>query len=218
MPYAAVIFDMGDVFFDATIWRRSLTQHLQQLGVDIDYPELCRRWEEKLVEVYVGRREYWATFRQFVAELRPEEHAVEETLAFARRKAAGIEKRTLFEGVAETLAGLKKRGLKLAVLSDTESREPGVRRRLTELDVAHHFDAVVTSRDIGHVKPQPQAFEATLLRLGTTAAETLFVGHDEDELQGAMRVGLTAVAYNHEPGVPCDHAITHFCELLELVD
>lgn len=218
MHYAAVIFDMGDVFFDATVWRKALVRHLQQLGVEIDYRQLCRRWERKLVEVYIGRREYWHTLREFVAELPLQATAVDETIAFARRKAAEIEERTLFDGVAETLAALKRKGLKLAVLSDTESRQQRVRRRLADLDVERHFDAVVTSRDIGHVKPEPQAFAAALERLGTTAGETLFVGHDEDELDGAMRVGLTAVAYNHEEGVPCDHGIGEFRELLDLVD
>ncbi len=218
MRYAAVIFDMGDIFFDATVWRRTLVQHLQQQGVEIDYREFCRRWEQKLVAVYVGRREYWDTFHEFVTESPLVGRAVDETIAFAREKAAEIEQRTLFEGVAETLAALKRQGLKLAVLSDTESREERVRRRLADLDIERFFDAVVTSRDIGHVKPQPQAFAAVLERLDTAPKETMFVGHDEDELDGAKRVGLTAVAYNHEAGVPCDHSIRGFGELLELVD
>ena len=216
-PYEAVIFDMGDIFFDATLWRQALTKHLQGQGVAIDYPGLCRRWETCLVEVYLGRREYWDAFRGFLADLGLEGDRLKRAVAFARRQTAQVEDRTLFGGVAETLARLKARGLKLAVLSDTESPEPRVRRRLAEMGIEAYFDAVVTSVDIGHVKPEPEAFEAALGRLGVEVAQAVFVGHDEDELLGAHRVGLVAVAYNAGDGVPADYHLGHFSELEAVV-
>ncbi len=217
MRYQAVIFDMGDIFFDATVWRRSLTQYLQRAAVQIDYPELCRRWEAKLVDVYLARREYWEAFREFMADLSLTDDAVDRAVAFARQKADGIEKRTLFDGVAETLAQLKAMGLKLAVLSDTESREARVRRRLADLGIEDCFDAVLTSVDVGYVKPDPRAYAAAMAGLNVTAIETIFVGHDDEELEGATRAGLTAVAYNCEQGAPCHHHLRHFDKLLELV-
>jgi HAD superfamily hydrolase (TIGR01509 family) len=178
---------------------------------------LCDRWEAKLVPVYLGRRDYWESFREFLGELGLAPHALAEVLDFARRKAAEVEQRTLFDGVGETLAALKARGLKLAVLSDTESRETRVRRRLAELGIEQHFDAVVTSIDIGCVKPQPEAFAAVLDRLHVSAAEAMFVGHDADELQGARQSGLTAVAFNHDDGVPANCYAKRFGDLLQLV-
>jgi putative hydrolase of the HAD superfamily len=212
----AMVFDMGDIFFDATPWRKALTAHLRSLGVEIDYPTLCRRWEAKLVDVYLGRREYWAALAEFLADLGLSEKLAADALDFARRQAAVVEQRTLFDGVAETLAALKAQGLRLAVLSDTESSELRVRRRLAEMGIEQYFDAVVTSIDIGHVKPQPEAFAAALHRLNAQASETVFVGHDVDELEGAMSCGLTAVAYNAEAGVPADRHIESFSELLNL--
>jgi HAD superfamily hydrolase (TIGR01509 family) len=143
---------------------------------------------------------------------------IDEAENSAKTKAAGAEKRVLFDGVAETLAQLKNRGMKLAVLSDTESSEPVVRRRLREMGIEQNFDAVVTSIDIGHVKPQPEAFAEVLHRLNTTSDHAVFVGHDVDELEGAMRCGLTAIAYNHEAGAPANHHITIFSELLDVVE
>jgi FMN phosphatase YigB (HAD superfamily) len=40
--------------------------------------------------------------------------------------------------------------------------------------------------------------------------------HVADELEGARRAGLTAVAYNGEEGVRADHHMGHFSELLGL--
>ncbi|MCE5268679.1 MAG: HAD family hydrolase [Planctomycetaceae bacterium] len=216
MPYRAIIFDMGDIFFDATAWRRAMTAHLQGLGVQVDYPTYCRRWEAKLVDVYLGRRPYWEALAELMTDFGLDATQAEAAIAFARQKAATVEKRTLFDGVDQTLGQLKQRGVKLAVLSDTESHEPVVRRRLAQLGIEQHFDAVVTSIDIGHVKPQPEAFAAALAKLGTKAAETIFVGHDIDELDGAMRCGLTAVAFNHEPGVEANRHIARFSELLNV--
>ncbi|MEN6457566.1 MAG: HAD family hydrolase [Thermoguttaceae bacterium] len=218
MPYRAIIFDMGDIFFDATPWRRGITEYLQTENVPIDYPTFCRRWEAKLVDVYLGRRPYWEAFAEFMADLGLSPSKVEAAIAFAHRKAATVEKRVLFDGVAETLRQLKERGVKLAVLSDSESHEPVVRRRLADLGIERHLDAVVTSVDIGCVKPQPEAFAAALGQLETSASETIFVGHDVDELDGAMRCGLTAVAFNHEPGVTADRHIAQFRQLLDLFD
>jgi len=217
MQYQAIIFDMGDIFFDATIWRKSLVAWINERGVDIDYPEFCDNWETRLAEVYVGRREYWDAFANFMADLGLDRNGTERAIAFARTKAAEIEERVLFDGVAETLAKLKGAGLKLAVLSDTESREPRVRQRLSDLHIEEYFDAVVTSMDIGHVKPEAAAFEAVLQRLGVEKERAVFVAHDEDELSGAMDFGLTAVAYNYLPGVQADHHIERFSQLMDLV-
>ncbi len=207
---------MGDIFFDATPWRRALAVYLQNHGIGIDYPTLCRRWEEKLVAVYLGRRPYWNAFREFMADLGLMGNEINKAEDSAKTNAAGSEKRALFDGVADTLAQLKSRGIKLAVLSDTESSEPVVHRRLQEMGIEKHFDAVVSSVDIGHVKPEPGAFAEALRRLDTTADRAAFVGHDVDELEGAMRFGLTAIAYNYEPGTPADHYIASFSELLSL--
>jgi HAD superfamily hydrolase (TIGR01509 family) len=217
MHYRAVIFDMGDVFFDATVWRRAMADCLRRRNVAVDYRGFCRRWEAKLVDVYVGRREYWNALEELLAEFGLSEAAQKEVLDFAQAKAGAVENRPLFEGVAETLARLKEAGLRLAVLSDTESREPRVRQRLARLGIESCFDAVVTSVDIGHVKPSPAAYAAALARLHVTAAEALFVGHDQAELDGTRDCGLATVAFNHARGVAADHCIRRFEELLPLV-
>ncbi len=213
MPYSAIIFDMGDIFFDATPWRRALTAHLQSVGAEIDYDELCRRWEAALVDVYVGRAEYWPTLGSFLDELGLTPAQVDQALAFARDKAGQVEQRTLFDGVGETLAALKQRGIKLAVLSDTESRESKVRSRLADLGIEQYFDAVITSIDVGHVKPEPEAYQAALDALGVNAEQAVFVGHDEDELCGAIHCGLLAVAFNGTEGISCDLAVGQFSDL-----
>ncbi len=217
MKFKAAIFDMGDIFFDATVWRKGLTEHLRDAGVDIDYPTLCLQWEAKLVAVYLGQRPYWEAFEEYMFDLGLDAQGVADAITYARARAKEIEKRTLFDGVGDTLRDLHEAGVKLAVLSDTESSEPRVRQRLAELDIEQYFDAVLTSIDIGHVKPTAEAFQRVLDAVGMTKDEACFVAHDDDELTGAQAFGITAVAYNYLPGVPADHYLTHFSELKGVV-
>jgi HAD superfamily hydrolase (TIGR01509 family) len=217
MKFKAAIFDMGDIFFDATVWRRGLTEHLRDAGVEIDYPNLCLQWEAKLVAVYLGQRPYWEAFEEYMFDLGLDEQGVAAAIAYARKCAKEIEKRKLFEGVAQTLADLNAAGVKLVVLSDTESSEPRVRARLVELEIEQYFDAVLTSIDIGHVKPTAEAFQRALAAVGMTKDEACFIAHDDDELSGAQAFGITAVAYNYIEGVPADHYLTHFGELKTVV-
>lgn len=218
MKCRAVIFDVGDVFYDATPWRRWLTGRLQAEGITIDYPSLCTRWEDQLVPVYRGQRPYWHAFRDLLAELRLPEAAAGCIEAAARDKAAAVAEAPLFEGVPETLAALHVRGIRLAVLSDTESLEQAVRDRLKRWEIGRYFHAVVTSAATGYVKPEPQAYAEAMSRLAVAPAESVFVGHDPGELRGAMAAGLTAIAFNNDTPVPARYHIRRFQDLLDLLD
>lgn len=178
MSLRGILFDMGDIFYDATPWRRTITAALVERGVAIEFPEFVRRWEAELVPVYLGRKPYWDAFGELLDAFALEAVRRAEIVAIARDKARAVEQRTLFPGVAETLAELHHRGIKLAVLSDTESREARVRERLSAMGIERFFDAVVTSVDIGFVKPMPEAFAAALGRIGIAKQDAAFVGHD----------------------------------------
>ena len=217
MALRGLLFDMGDIFYDATPWRRTITAALVERGVAIEFPEFVRRWEAELVPVYLGQKPYWDAFADLLAKFALDARRRKEIQAIAAEKARAVEQRTLFPGVAETLAELHCRGLKLAVLSDTESREPRVRERLAAMGIEHCFDAVVTSVDIGFVKPMPEAFAAALDCIAVARTAAAFVGHDDDELAGAKEFGLLTVAYNYNPGVVADHYLCEFSDLLQLV-
>jgi putative hydrolase of the HAD superfamily len=215
----AVIFDMGDILYDATRWRRAMTARLREQGVAIDFPEFVRRWEAKLVDVYRGQRAYWDALAELLRELLSgDASAIETLLAYGRQMAQTVEQREPFPGVVETLALLHRRGLKLAVLSDTEHGEARLRGILEQLNVESYFDAVVASCDIGHCKPAPEAFQAAAAAVGVPLGQCAFVGHDLDELAGSRAAGMFAIAYNFEPGVPADAYLGHFNELPQAID
>jgi HAD superfamily hydrolase (TIGR01509 family) len=101
--------------------------------------------------------------------------------------------RTLAPGAHALLAGLRDRGLALAVVANSWP-EPArlVRRELDELGVTTLVDAVVLSGEVGARKPEPAIFECALARLGVDATAALFVGDRlDDDVAGAAAVGMT---------------------------
>jgi len=215
---AGVIFDMGDIFFDATPWRRWLTARLNAGGVDVTYEQLVQKWEALLVDVYRGLASYWPRLGELLGSLGLEGQARDELIEAAREQGRRLRaQRRLFDGVEATLGRLRQAGLKLAVLSDTESSEPKVRAMLAELGIEGFFDAVITSLDIGAAKPEPASYQAAADALGLDLPRCAFVGHDVDELEGAQAAGLLTVAFNYAPGAPADRYVERFEQLLEAV-
>ena len=216
--FDGVIFDMGDILFDASLWRRWLATALQDLGVELDFDGLVELWEVKLVDVYRGRAAYWDRFDELLKDLGLEEGQRRDLSENARRKALEVQAdRRPMPGVPVTLDRLVREGVRLAVLSDNESGSSAVRGVLRQLGIEQCFDAVITSADIGSVKPEPAAYAAATSSIGLEARGCVFVGHDEDELVGAREAGLCSVAYNNHLPVSADVYVERFEDLIAVV-
>ena len=94
-----------------------------------------------------------------------------------------------YPGARETLAGLKRRGLPLAVVTDAHNGNALTRLRRTGL--AGYFDHVISYDMTGAKKPAPDAFLLALKLLGTTPAETLLVGDSlRRDIAPAQQLGM----------------------------
>lgn len=212
----AIIFDMGDILFDATQWRKGLHKFLSGLGYDGDFNDMVTRWDKFLKRAHLGKAEYYTVFKDFIASL-GYANEYEQIKRFSMKKAMSVEaNRKLFPDVKKTLQKLKRQGIKLAILTDSESSEEKNRGRLKKLQINKYFGVVISSADIGYVKPQRRAFQITLERLDVKNTEAAFVGHDSDELKGARRAGLKTIAFNYDPNAPADHLISNFEEILNI--
>ncbi len=219
-PIKALIFDVGDILYDASAWRRWLAVELSAtLGRNFTYSNLVEKWESFLIPVYKGKMDYWSAFQGMLAELRVDSDQSAKIEANARLKGKSVQlERRPMPGVRETLAALQGLNINLVALSDNESGESGVRDTLAQLGIEQYFDAVVSSCSIGHVKPEPQAFDYAIEKTRFPKRHCGFVAHDVDELKGAMDHGLFAVGYNFHPDAPADALIEHFDELIQLVN
>ncbi len=119
--------------------------------------------------------------------------------------------------VHPTLAALRQRGLRLAVVSNWDSRLPEI---LAGLDLVRYLDAVTVSRIEGIEKPNPEIFRRTLERLGTTPNAAVHVGDSPiEDYRGARSAGLRAVLIDRDHRFAANGRcrIERLDELLELL-
>jgi HAD superfamily hydrolase (TIGR01509 family) len=93
---------------------------------------------------------------------------------------------TPYPDTAGVLAGLRRRGVKTAVVSNIAF---DVRPAFAALGVQGDVDEFVLSYEVGAVKPDAEIFRTALSRLGVDAEDALMVGDSEEADGGAVAVG-----------------------------
>jgi dihydrofolate synthase/folylpolyglutamate synthase len=97
----------------------------------------------------------------------------------------------IFDDVAPCLQELKRRGLKLGIISNWDDR---LRPLLGELQLDHYFDSIVISGPAGPQKPEPKIFQAAAAQLHIPAEAILHIGDSASEdVAGARAAGLRAL-------------------------
>lgn len=92
----------------------------------------------------------------------------------------------------DVIHNLRRDGHPVALLSN---ESPELLDKLRALDIAHLFDPLVVSCDIGVMKPDPRAYRAVLERLAYPAQETIFIDDRIDNIEGAKALGIQTIHY-----------------------
>lgn len=96
-----------------------------------------------------------------------------------------------FPEVPSVLEGLRERGCKIAVVSNFDSRLPGI---LHALGIHDKMDAVVYSTEAGSAKPDSAIFRRALAALGVAPERAIHVGDNVSaDVGGAVAAGLEGV-------------------------
>ena len=126
----------------------------------------------------------------------------------------------VYADVEPVLDRLRRRGLRLAVISNFDRRLVGL---LAGLGLAAFFDEVLPSSLAGAAKPASEIFRRAVASLGVEAGATLHVGDGVGEdVDGARAAGLVAVLLDRgarrPPLAPGVASLTTLTELLALLD
>lgn len=173
-----LLFDLGGVLIENN-GREALTA---MMPVPLEAAEMWRKWlDSPVVKAFERGRigaERFAT--EFVGEwglrLEPSKFIGE----FATWP------RGLYEGAEALLAQLKGRH-RLACLSNTNAIHWA---RFPQLHAL--FDSCFLSHEMGHVKPDREAFDYALGKLGVPAADVWFFDDLEPNVEAARAVGMNA--------------------------
>lgn len=122
----------------------------------------------------------------------------------------------VYPEVPEVLEALRARGLRLAVVSNFDTRLPPL---LDALGLATFFDAVVCSGEAGAAKPDGAIFARALAALGVEASEALHVGDSgEADYEGARAAGIEALLVDRDADVHPAGTIPDLRGILDFLD
>jgi HAD superfamily hydrolase (TIGR01509 family) len=93
----------------------------------------------------------------------------------------------LFDDVLPFMAGLRARGIKIAIVSNCDEQARGL---LGSLGVTPLADALILSCEVGASKPSARIFERALEALGVSAEAALFVDDNPGFCAQAAALGL----------------------------
>lgn len=135
------------------------------------------------------------------------------------------EPHTLIDPMAPAMMrGLRERGVKVGVLSNTMWSREWHERVFARDGVLDLIDGAVYSSEIPWTKPHPGAFEAAMAAVGATdPARCVFVGDRPfDDIHGAKSAGMRAVLLPHSTvpawDTPPDAIVADLGELLAHID
>jgi HAD superfamily hydrolase (TIGR01509 family) len=173
----AIVFDcFGVVISDAL---EALSSHLRQTdpAAADRVSELVRRSNRGLVDPAESSRQVAAVFGMTFEQYRE---------AIATGEVKNLE---LLRYIKELRSSYKT-----ALLSNIGAGS--LARRFSDEELKAHFDVVVASGDIGHTKPDKQAYLITAERLGVMPGECVFIDDRQPYCDGALATGMRTICYH----------------------
>lgn len=219
MPYRFVLFDVGGTLLGpkesfGAVYARGLAGS----GLAVDAERAQSGLEQTMHEMEQlipagsdryrhfpgGEDEFWLRFAHRTLELATgspiEARAGLDALERIRRAFLEPQAWHVFPDVRPTLEALRRDGVKLGIVSNWDSRLPGV---LDMLDLTRYFDFVGVSHFEGVEKPHPEIFHRVLFRLGGRPNEALHVGDlPEIDGAGAEAAGCAALIVDRKGTLP----------------
>ena len=188
--FRAAIFDMDGLLIDSEpCWR--LAEREVFGGVGIEITDEMARATAPLTTREVS--EYWYRFRPWRG---PSLEDVEAAVIARVGELIRTQPRAL-PGVREALAVCAALGWRIALASNS----PAVLCHLVlaELDIARHFDSVVSADDVERGKPDPAIYRRAAALLGVEPGECLVFEDSAGGVRAARGAGMKVVAITSAP-------------------
>ena len=97
------------------------------------------------------------------------------------------------ENLLEYIRELKKE-YKIGLLSNVTSMD-SLKSRFAENELEDNFDVVVASGQIGYAKPEAEAYEITVDKLGVFLSECVMIDDREEYVNAAVGIGMKGIVY-----------------------
>jgi len=195
-----------------SVWAEALSRH----GADVEAETLTRalrKADRDLDEAFadiqgVDERPFWKRYdtevvRSLGLDIDPEDVVADLSASFDRI----MPDESLWKDYPDTkptLDGLTGRDIEVGLISNATDLARKVLRRL---DMEKYFDPIIISSEIGHRKPEREAFDIALNEAGAAPSRALYIGDKfAVDIKGANRAGMNTVLVdrgNVFPDAPC---------------
>ena len=219
----AVIFDMFETLVTLFEGRTYFSENMaKDIGADIT--EFRKAWHKSEHDRSIGRMTMKEGIADTLRNLGMYDEKTVDMLFGNRLAALGDTFAAIPEASVELLKGLKKRGIKVGLITNTFSDE---RDLIRASELFPYFDAAMISYEQGVLKPDPSMYLKIMEEFGVKPEECLYVGDGgSKELYAARDLGMNAVQalWFHElafePHVPCDELpeFPHAVQQAEIFD
>lgn len=182
--YLRVLAPLG-VDCGAASFRRAAVETWAELDARIG------RGNDRYSHFPGGESEYWLTYVTGVLEKVSYAHVAEDAARALHATFSEASSWAVYPEVRRTLTELRRRGIRLGVISNWDSR---LRALLDRFDLTKEFEAIVVSCEVGAEKPARVIFERALARMHVPPEEALHIGDDPlSDYEGARAAGMEAV-------------------------
>ncbi len=123
--------------------------------------------------------------------------------------------RFVIDGAIELLNGLRARGIKVYIITNSFTRVASERLKA----IADYADGAFISEEVGYDKPRAEFFERVLESVGSPdKSRTLVFGDSEtSDVAGGRNSGLWTCLYGERADTAADFSVKSLCELLDIV-
>ncbi len=218
----SVIFDMDNTLIDfMTMKKVSIDAAMTAMigaGLNVDKERGVRILFEMYDKYGYEDKMIFQRFLKKVMKKINYEVLASGVVAYRRVRVGYLEP---YPHVASVLFELKRRGIKLAIVSDAPRLKAWI--RLVSMKINHLFDVVVTFDDTEEFKPSTKPFRIAFKKLKLKPHECLMVGdRPERDIKGAKKLGMvTCFAKYGNTEVQkseADYEIEDIKELIEIVE
>ncbi len=185
MAIRSIIFDLWETLGTKNIrLSKILGEHFGIANI----PDFSKRYEQSIqLNKWANQKDMARSFLSaFNCPLNDENiHFVAETLQ------KGINNATLFEGMRELLARLKK-NYTLAILSNTTVFEANI---ITKWNLKSYFETQVYSWQTGKLKPSKRNFNEICAQLTVKPEECIFIDDGLENIEAARKYGFKVIPF-----------------------
>ena len=192
-PFAAVIFDMDGVIVDTErYYWDELRIFADSLGIDVTDEELDAQVGQSTQAFLRMLVDWYERAGQGRMTIEEASRAYDAWAATQECDYAAL----LNPGVHEGIAGLKERGVRVALASS--SPLDNIRTVLAACGLSDTFEVIVSGVDFTESKPDPDIYLHTLAKLGLPAKACCCIEDSVPGIAAGKRAGLTVFAKREE--------------------